>query len=91
MEFFQNLYQGKRLKQYQQRLEALQDDLGHLNDVATARSLTERLRKENPKAGGDWRIGCGMVMGWHTQAAGILERHLVQHWDRFAEAKPFWR
>ena len=91
VEFFQNLYQGKRLKQYLQRLEALQDDLGHLNDVATARSLTERLRKENPKAGGDWRIGCGMVMGWHTQAAGILEPHLVQHWDRFAEAKPFWR
>ena len=91
VEFFQNLYQGKRLKQYLQRLEALQDDLGHLNDVATARGLTERLKKANPKVSGDWRIGSGMVMGWHTQAAGILEPHLLEHWDRFAEAKPFWR
>jgi triphosphatase len=90
VEFFHNLYAGKRLKQYLERLEALQDDLGHLNDVATAQGLTERLKKENPKTGGDWRIGCGMVIGWHTQATGILEPHLIEHWHRFAEAKPFW-
>ena len=85
------LSSGKRLKQYLQRLEALQEDLGHLNDVATARGLTDRLKKENPKVNGDWRIGCGIVMGWHTQAAGILEPHLVEHWQGFAEAKPYWR
>ena len=55
-----------------------------------ARGLTERLKKENPKVNGDWRIGCGIVMGWHTQAAGILEPHLVEHWQGFAEAKPYW-
>jgi triphosphatase len=90
VEFFQNLYAGKRLKRYLQRLEALQEDLGHLNDVATARSLTERLKKQNPQVNGDWRIGSGLVMGWHTQAAGILEPHLIEHWQRFAAAKPFW-
>jgi CHAD domain-containing protein len=90
VEFFHNLYAGKRLKQYLERLEALQDDLGHLNDVATAQGLTERLKKENPQDGGDWRIGCGMVIGWHTQATGILEPHLIEHWQRFTEAKPFW-
>ena len=90
VEFFQNLYSGKRLKQYLKRLEALQEDLGHLNDVATAQGLTERLKKENPKVNGDWRIGCGIVMGWHTQAAGILEPHLVEHWGCFVESKPFW-
>jgi CHAD domain-containing protein len=90
VEFFQNLYSGKRLKQYLKRLEALQEDLGHLNDVATAQGLTDRLKKENPKVNGDWRIGCGIVMGWHTQAAGILEPDLVEHWQGFAEAKPYW-
>ena len=91
VEFFQSLYAGKRLKQYLDRLEGLQDDLGHLNDVATARDLTERLKKDNPRVAGDWRVGCGVVLGWHTQAAGILEPRLLEHWDRFAEAKPFWR
>lgn len=90
VEFFQNLYSGKRLKQYLKRLEALQEDLGHLNDIATARGLNDRLKKENPKVNGDWHIGCGIVMGWHTQAAGILEPHLVEHWQGFAEAKPYW-
>jgi CHAD domain-containing protein len=91
VEFFQSLYAGKRLKRYLDRLEGLQDDLVHLNDVATARDLTERLKKDNPRVTGDWRIGCGVVMGWHTQAANILEPYLLKHWDRFAEAKPFWR
>ena len=54
------------------------------------RYTVDDLTKENPKVNGDWRIGCGMVMGWHTQAAGILEPELVGHWCRFAEAKPFW-
>jgi inorganic triphosphatase YgiF len=91
VEFFQNLYAGKRLKRYLERLEALQEDLGHLNDVATARVLTERLKKENPKGSSDWRIGCGIVMGWHTQAAGILEPRLIEHWQDFSATKPFWK
>ena len=45
-EFFRSLYGEKEVAQYLKRMSALQDDLGHLNDVATAETLMDKLAGE---------------------------------------------
>lgn len=86
--FFSTLYPKKKTKPYLKAMAALQDDLGHLNDIATAQRLMAILRQ----AGGD-RIDypAGLVVGWHAQRLNFAEPALLQDWDRFADARPFWQ
>lgn len=44
------------------------------------------------QAGGPelWRIGGGMVIGWHARGVAQIEPRLIQDWENFAAAKPFW-
>jgi inorganic triphosphatase YgiF len=93
-EFFRSLYegQGKRHERYVRGLSRLQDELGHANDVATARSLMRRLEDET--GGGlaaEARVGGGLVIGWHARGLVDEEDALVRGWQDFAAAKPFWR
>jgi triphosphatase len=88
-EFFRSLYGDKEVAKYLRRLAALQDDLGHLNDVATAESLMDRLASE-PGDDTRWRIGGGIVIGWHARGVTQLEPRLVSDWDKFSRASPFW-
>ncbi|GEO36128.1 inorganic triphosphatase [Skermanella aerolata] len=89
-EFFRSLYGDKEVARYLKRLSALQDDLGHLNDVATAEMLMGRLAGESAEGEGLWRIGGGMVIGWHARGVTQLEPCLVRDWHKFAKATPFW-
>ncbi|UEM20041.1 CHAD domain-containing protein [Skermanella mucosa] len=89
-EFFRSLYGDKATAKYLRRLAALQDDLGHLNDVATAETLMGRLANEQTGGSGLWRIGGGMVIGWHARGVAQIEPRLVQDWENFASARPFW-
>ena len=56
-EFFRSLYGDKDVTRYLKRLSALQDDLGHLNDVATAETLMDKLAIDATEPGtlADWR------------------------------------
>jgi inorganic triphosphatase YgiF len=91
-EFFRSLYGEKEVAQYLKRMSALQDDLGHLNDVATAETLMDKLAGEQAESqdAGLWRIGGGMVIGWHARGLNQLEPRLVRDWEKFAKASPFW-
>jgi inorganic triphosphatase YgiF len=88
-EFFRSLYDDKQVARYLKRLSALQDDLGHLNDVATAETLMDKLEGESAETG-PWRIGGGIVIGWHARGVTQLEPQLVSDWEKFAKASPFW-
>jgi len=88
-EFFRSLYGDKKVARYLRRLSALQDDLGHLNDVATAETLMDRLAGE-PAEDGPWCIGGGIVIGWHARGVTQLEPLLVRDWEKFSKASPFW-
>ncbi len=88
-EFFRSLYGDKEVARYLKRLSALQDDLGHLNDVATAETLMDKLAGEATEDG-PWRIGGGIVIGWHARGVTQLEPQLVRDWENFAKASPFW-
>lgn len=83
-EFFAPLYPRKRVKPYLKTLTALQDVLGRLNDIATAR----RVLAASPARATD--IAAGAVRGWIAAQAAALEPELAAAADDFAAARPFW-
>ncbi|WP_207480293.1 CYTH and CHAD domain-containing protein [Arenibaculum pallidiluteum] len=92
-EFFRPLYSedGRAVSRYLRQLSALQDALGHANDVATAGELLAELEA----ASGDRlplpaRTGSGLVVGWHARGLVDGEPELRAAWDDFADARPFW-
>lgn len=90
-EFFRSLYDRTRTRRYVKRLTRLQDVLGRVNDVATARSLLDGLAAAAPAAATHgWQRGAGIVIGWHGRDLVALEPVLVAEWERFEAAKPFW-
>ncbi len=91
IEFLRALYGRKAVKRYQKRLLPLQDGLGELNDMATARHLMTSLLKKG-KVGADpsWRLGAGLTVGWHAHAATGVESRVGKDWKQFTAAKPFW-
>ena len=38
---------------------------------------------------GPWRIGGGIVIGWHARGVTQLEPQLVRDWEKFAKAIAF--
>jgi CHAD domain-containing protein len=70
-------------------LKALQDDLGHLNDVRTAHAILTRLETD---AAGDSALGRagGLILGWHERGLAEQEGRLRKHVRRFRKREPFW-
>lgn len=89
VEFFRSLYEEKAVRRYLLHLTALQDVLGHLNDVATASRLMAQLQ-DGATLGADGGHAAGLVIGWHGRGAADQEPHLVEQWGDFTKAKPFW-
>ena len=92
-EFFEALYPKKRTKSYLAALKELQDDLGHLNDVAVAEKLIGSLIEQAGAAAGgaDLRAAGGLVLGWHARSVADIEPAVVRAWEEFAGREPFWR
>lgn len=90
-EFFASLFPKKAAQAYVQRLSALQDHLGLLNDIATADGLTHDLA--GAAAAGeheDILYAAGLVVGWHQQELKAHEAALVRDWNKLKATKPFW-
>ncbi|MFV3131839.1 CHAD domain-containing protein [Niveispirillum sp. KHB5.9] len=91
-DFFRSLYEGKALRRFLEDMSAFQDRLGHLQDVATVDKLVAELEGTAGAAlPADWRLGAGLVAGWHARGLHDLEEDTVADWHRFADAKPFWQ
>lgn len=86
-EFFAPLFQHKRQKRRATRflaaLEALQDRLGALNDLATAPSLIAR-------AGLGDDLAAAVLPGAENDKQALIETAAEAH-DALADAKRFWR
>ncbi len=84
-EFFASLYPGKqekrRCKAFIAALEQLQDELGSLNDLATAPRLLEQLGVADDP-------GATELLGTDTKSM-LLEAAVSAH-DRLIETKRFW-
>ena len=92
-EFFQSLHRKKRTRAYIKRLRALQDDLGHINDLSSVEVLVGRVLRDNKRRGpiaGQMRYAGGMLVGWYANYAKTALEHAVLDWDKFVAAKPYW-
>jgi hypothetical protein len=68
----------------------LQEGLGRLNDVETARRLLGRLAARPDGDHADAVLAAGLVTGWHAGLAERRVRKLDKAWTRLHEQKPFW-
>lgn len=89
-DFFRGLYDDKAARRFIAQLGALQDALGHLNDVATASRLIQSLHDDGADAPAAEARAAGLVVGWHARGLAASEPQLVTAWESFADAKPFW-
>ena len=83
-EFFLPLFPEKPGRRFVRRLSALQEELGLLNDGATAAGLMAHLgRAERSHA-------AGLVEGFVAAGALASRARVGQAWRRFRKAEPFW-
>jgi len=88
-EFFSSLYPRKRAVAYGRAMAGFQEELGHLNDIATAERLLAILGAR-PEADEPQRIAIGVVTGWYACVAAELEPRLNAGWKSFLGAPVFW-
>ncbi len=90
-EFFATLYGNDRTRAYLNGLRQLQDDLGHLNDLAVAESkLRDLCGRSGDDVVGELQMACGTVIGWHAHALAQIRRRIAKDWRTFTRAQPFW-
>lgn len=93
VDFLGNLYTRATSRQFLKRLQKLQDQFGHLNDVAQTLHLVETLMRSEPgrPAPSDRaQIAAGMILGWHAHELHAIEEALLQNWDAFIDETPPW-
>ena len=93
VDFLRGVYPGPDTRNYIKSLQTLQDQFGHLNDVAQALKLTGELmttgRKDADTA--KLRHAGGIVQGWYARALHETEPALLKDWKAFAGVPPFWK
>jgi CHAD domain-containing protein len=86
-EFFAPLFNKKALKPLLTSAKKLQNDLGHLNDVAVAEGLLDEFPARSGKH--DISKAAGIVIGWHLNNGVNVERKLLETWEIFADQPMF--
>jgi CHAD domain-containing protein len=92
-EFFAPLYPKKDVARYLQKLRALQNHLGDLNDAANVRSVVGCLMREKGRKDDDaaMRYAAGAMVGWYgAQVPGDV-KHALKRYKKFKRVKAFWR
>lgn len=85
-EFFGGLFEPRgRVRTFNRAAAALQEELGKLNDMATAESMAISLQGGTPEA----LRALGIVLGWTAHAALGEPRALNAAWKEFQDAKLF--
>lgn len=99
LEFFATLFHGESKKNYIKRVARLQDDLGHMNDIAAANRMLAQLvglPVEGDTAAvqqpvpGRLAFAAGGILGWHRRESARADRRLVKDWYAFVQCTPFW-
>ena len=89
-ECFRSLFEGEATPRYLKGLSRLQDVLGHLNDVETARELLQEFGGDTGSPPAAITRGGGLVIGWHKRGGEELESKLRKLWKQFKADTPFW-
>ncbi|MCR4377052.1 MAG: CYTH and CHAD domain-containing protein [Rhodospirillales bacterium] len=90
-EFFQSLFSSKMTAPYIRALRALQDNLGHLNDLTSAQSMmAELIKSSRGSKAKELARAAEIVEGWYAAAHKKREANLRKAWNAFTKAKVFW-
>ncbi len=95
-DFFAALYDGgrsgKRYERFMKRLVGLQDQLGELNDIATAQTLTYGIAQDAGAArDGSSAFAAGVLAGRaESRTAEVVGKAKIRR-AKLNKAKPFWR
>ncbi len=82
-----HLFGPKRVKSFRRGCKALQENLGEVNDAASASRLAEALRPTlRPEAADTVEI----MVSWSHHRRDAAVRNLPKAWDEFRDAPRFW-
>lgn len=85
-DLFGGLFEARgKVRSYNQAAAALQEELGLLNDLATAQELLARLDGSTH----DTARAIGIVLGWCAHAANANDKQLGKSWKEFSSTKLF--
>jgi inorganic triphosphatase YgiF len=87
-EFFRDLYPKKQMRIFISALARLQEDLGSLNDAATAGRMLTLLRKEGDAV--EMRDALSEIGDWWSAAATDKLVNLPEAWREFSAIRRFW-
>jgi inorganic triphosphatase YgiF len=89
-EFLAPLWPGRRPEPFLRALRRLQDRFGEMNDAATARGLLTGPDAPAPADPAAQR-GVGFLLGLLAGEAAAGESAMLDRWEAFKRADPFWR
>ena len=81
---FAALYSRGGMRRYLEKLEALQDILGELNDIAVGRRLLHEFSAER------YAAAAGFMRGWFAAREELLVGHLGAAWRSWRKTKHPW-
>jgi triphosphatase len=86
-EMFAPLFGRKKAKRFLSALAAVQEELGHLNDIAVAAGLLAEIAAP----GEDGAFAAGVAEGWIAAKADGAREAAFAAWETFLERKVFWQ
>lgn len=92
VDFFSSLWPERRAEAFRERLCALQDVLGEMNDAAVARALVADILAARTNAAEAQAIAyaAGVVVGWHVGHQRDRAEKLEKRWRAFISADAPW-
>ncbi|MDN0073471.1 CHAD domain-containing protein [Crenobacter sp. SG2303] len=85
-EFFSPLYPRKPVRRYVERLQALQQILGEMNDGVAAQALLAEFARETPAL----EHAVGLIAGWLAHVAQQSETKLASALKKLERTPAFW-
>ncbi len=85
-EMFAPLFARKKTKRFLSTLAAVQEELGHLNDIAVAAGLLAEITAP----GEDGAFAAGVAEGWIAAKADGAREAAFAAWEKFLEREVFW-
>jgi CHAD domain-containing protein len=85
-EMFGPLYGERKVRRFLRALAAVQEELGHLNDIAVATALLDHLDRPDPGRA----FAIGAVEGWIAAKADGAREAAFAAWERFLGRDLFW-
>lgn len=92
-DFLHSLYPENCVRPFIKSLSKMQDQFGHLNDVAVAKGLLSELTSEKgltPEVERQRLYGAGQVIAWHARGVKDAELDFLGDWQSLKRTSPFW-